>query len=164
MRILKSQSQPAQHGASRSPHSPNRSAMSPLSTASITVAALLILTTPPCQNAPIDLQQATTHRPLSQIEAACSSYLTAEMQFWAADIVQELCGMMLVQKSKEMKVRENSKRTTQLHPLLNLASQLHTRRERGLSMDAELQGPGGIQSRGFFLYRPRNGRRFLEYE
>ncbi|XP_029939419.1 neuromedin-U isoform X2 [Salarias fasciatus] len=154
MRILKSQSQPAQHGASRSPHSPNRSAMSPLSTASITVAALLILTTPPCQNAPIDLQQATTHRPLSQIEAACSSYLTAEMQFWAADIVQELCGMMLVQKSK----------TTQLHPLLNLASQLHTRRERGLSMDAELQGPGGIQSRGFFLYRPRNGRRFLEYE
>uniref|UniRef100_A0A3B4ACC3 Neuromedin U C-terminal domain-containing protein n=1 Tax=Periophthalmus magnuspinnatus TaxID=409849 RepID=A0A3B4ACC3_9GOBI len=29
---------------------------------------------------------------------------------------------------------------------------------------AELQGPGGIQSRGYFLYRPRNGRRSLEYE
>uniref|UniRef100_A0A672HLM7 Neuromedin U C-terminal domain-containing protein n=1 Tax=Salarias fasciatus TaxID=181472 RepID=A0A672HLM7_SALFA len=145
MRILKSQSQPAQHGASRSPHSPNRSAMSPLSTASITVAALLILTTPPCQS-----KFAHISPLFSLFLSACSSYLTAEMQFWVTDIVQELCGMMLVQKSK----------TTQLHPLLNLASQLHTRRERGLSMD----GPGGIQSRGFFLYRPRNGRRFLEYE
>ncbi|TNN32574.1 hypothetical protein EYF80_057266 [Liparis tanakae] len=32
------------------------------------------------------------------------------------------------------------------------------------SKRADLQGPGGIQSRGYFLYRPRNGRRSLEYE
>ncbi|CAN9500991.1 unnamed protein product [Ophioblennius macclurei] len=129
-------------------------AMSPISSASFTVAALLLLSAPPCRGAPVDLQQTATHQPLSQIEAACSSYLTADLQFWASDVLQELCGMILLHKSK----------TSELHPLLNLASQLHPRRERGLSMDAELQGPGGIQSRGFFLYRPRNGRRFLEYE
>ncbi|XP_040896499.1 neuromedin-U isoform X2 [Toxotes jaculatrix] len=72
-------------------------------------------------------------------DAVCSSYLSADLQFWASDVLGELCVLMLVQKSKELKVRENSKR-------------------------AELQGPGGIQSRGYFLYRPRNGRRSLEYE
>uniref|UniRef100_A0A668A9J1 Neuromedin U C-terminal domain-containing protein n=1 Tax=Myripristis murdjan TaxID=586833 RepID=A0A668A9J1_9TELE len=51
-----------------------------------------------------------------------------------------------------------------LHPLLQLVPQLHTRRERGVSVRADLQGPGGIQSRGYFLYRPRNGRRSLEYD
>uniref|UniRef100_A0AAQ5XBK3 Neuromedin U C-terminal domain-containing protein n=1 Tax=Amphiprion ocellaris TaxID=80972 RepID=A0AAQ5XBK3_AMPOC len=84
--------------------------------------------------------------------------------FQASDILGELCVLMLVQKSKELKVQENSKRTPRLHPLLRLISQLHTRRERELTMHAELQGPGGIQSRGYFLYRPRNGRRSLEYE
>ncbi|KAM6963033.1 neuromedin-U [Aplochiton taeniatus] len=28
----------------------------------------------------------------------------------------------------------------------------------------KFKAPGGIQSRGYFLYRPRNGRRSLEYE
>uniref|UniRef100_A0A8C6UK65 Neuromedin U C-terminal domain-containing protein n=1 Tax=Neogobius melanostomus TaxID=47308 RepID=A0A8C6UK65_9GOBI len=32
------------------------------------------------------------------------------------------------------------------------------------SLCADLQGPGGIQSRGYFLYRPRNGRRSSEYD
>ncbi|XP_035509890.1 neuromedin-U [Morone saxatilis] len=170
MRTFQSQSQAAQRGAASSPHSPHSlsssTAVSPLSTASITLAALLILTIPVCNSAPAELQQATTdqRRLLSQIDAVCSSYLSADSKFWASDVLGELCVLMLVQKSKELKVRENSKRTPLLHPLLHLVSQLHTRGERGLSMRAELQGPGGIQSRGYFLYRPRNGRRSLEYE
>ncbi|XP_070765713.1 neuromedin-U [Enoplosus armatus] len=169
MRTFQSQSQPAQRGAASSLHSLGSSAVSPLSTASITLAALLILTMstiPVCKSAPAELQQATTDQRqlLSQIDAVCSSYLSADPKFWASDVLGELCVLMLIQKSKELKGRENSKRTPLLHPLLHLASQLHTRGERGLSMRAELQGPGGIQSRGYFLYRPRNGRRSLEYE
>ncbi|KAF3691190.1 Neuromedin-U Neuromedin-U-25 [Channa argus] len=166
MRTFQSQSQPAQRGASSSLHSLSSSAMSPLSTASITFAALLILTIPVCKSSSAEFQQATTDQRqlLSQIDAVCSSYLSADMMFWASDVLGELCVLMLVQKSKELNVQENSKRTPVLHPLLHLVSQLHTRRERGNSARAKLQGPGGIQSRGYFLYRPRNGRRSLEYE
>ncbi|TKS74981.1 Neuromedin-U Neuromedin-U-25 [Collichthys lucidus] len=142
MRTFHSQSQPAQRGAASSAHRLSGcTAVSPLSTASITLAALLILTIPVCNSAPAELQQATTDQRqiLSQIDAMCSSYLSADLKFWASDLLGELCVLMLVQKSKELKVRENSKR-------------------------AEVQGPGGIQSRGYFLYRPRNGRRSLEYE
>ncbi|XP_067368336.1 neuromedin-U isoform X5 [Channa argus] len=141
MRTFQSQSQPAQRGASSSLHSLSSSAMSPLSTASITFAALLILTIPVCKSSSAEFQQATTDQRqlLSQIDAVCSSYLSADMMFWASDVLGELCVLMLVQKSKELNVQENSKR-------------------------AKLQGPGGIQSRGYFLYRPRNGRRSLEYE
>ncbi|XP_059197670.1 neuromedin-U [Centropristis striata] len=142
MRTFQSQSQAAQRGASSSLHSLHHSCkVSPLSTASVTLTALLILTIPVCKSAPAELQQATTDQRqlLSQIDAVCSSYLSADLKIWASDVLGELCVLMLVQKSKELKVRANSKR-------------------------AELQGPGGIQSRGYFLYRPRNGRRSLEYE
>ncbi|XP_029285810.1 neuromedin-U isoform X3 [Cottoperca gobio] len=137
MRTFQSQSQAAQRGASSSLHSLS-------STASIALTALLILTIPVCTSAPAELQQATTgqRQILSQIDAVCSSYLSADLKIWvsgASDVLGELCVLMLFQKSKELKVQENSKR-------------------------AEVQGPGGIQSRGYFLYRPRNGRRSLEYE
>ncbi|XP_004557206.1 neuromedin-U isoform X2 [Maylandia zebra] len=138
MRTFQSQSQ---RGAFSTLHSLSSSAMSPLRTASITFAALLILTIPVCQSAPADLQQATADQGqlLREIDAMCSSYLSEDLRFLASDVLGELCVLMLVQKSKELNVRENSKR-------------------------ADLQGPGGIQSRGYFLYRPRNGRRSLEYE
>ncbi|XP_031167448.1 neuromedin-U isoform X3 [Sander lucioperca] len=143
MRTFQSQNQPAQRGASSClpslSGSSSSSAVSPLSTASVTLTALLILTIPVCKSAPAELRQATTDQLLSQIDAVCSSYLSTDLKFWASDILGELCVLMLVQKSRELKVRENSKR-------------------------ADLQGPGGIQSRGYFLYRPRNGRRSLEYE
>ncbi|KAK2835859.1 hypothetical protein Q5P01_016343 [Channa striata] len=190
MRSVPSQSQSARRGASGSLHSlssssssSSSSAMGPASTASITFAALLILTIPVCTGGSAEFQQVTTdeRQLLSQIDDVCSSYLSADLKFWASDVLGELCVLMLVQKSKELKVQENSKRflfhysrpqsstlseetTPMLHPLLHLVSQLHTRRERGSSPRAKLQGPGGIQSRGYFLYRPRNGRRSLEYE
>ncbi|KAM4575347.1 neuromedin-U isoform 2-T2 [Fundulus diaphanus] len=169
MKTFRSQSQPEQRGALSSLSSLSSSAMSPLSTASITLAVLFILTIPACTSAPANLQQASTDQIqlLRQIDAVCSSYLSADLKYWVSetsDIIGELCILMLVQKSKELRVQEDSKRTSQLHPLLHLVSQLHPRRERGLVMSADLQGPGGIESRGYFLYRPRNGRRSLEYE
>ncbi|KAK2907589.1 hypothetical protein Q8A73_008662 [Channa argus] len=117
MRTFQSQSQPAQRGASSSLHSLSSSAMSPLSTASITFAALLILTIPVCKSSSAEFQQATTDQRqlLSQIDAVCSSYLSADMMFWASDVLGELCVLMLVQKSKELNVQENSKRTTKFY-------------------------------------------------
>uniref|UniRef100_A0A3B5LPX0 Neuromedin U C-terminal domain-containing protein n=1 Tax=Xiphophorus couchianus TaxID=32473 RepID=A0A3B5LPX0_9TELE len=143
MKTFSSQSQPEQRGALCTLHSLSGGAMSPLSTASITLAVLFILTIP----SPIILCASP------QIDAVCSSYLSADLKYWV-NVIGELCMLMLVQKSKN----------SQLHPLLHLVSQLHPRRERGLVMSAELQGPGGIESRGYFLYRPRNGKRSLEYE
>ncbi|XP_047231456.1 neuromedin-U [Girardinichthys multiradiatus] len=166
MKTFRSQSQPERRGALSSLHSLSSSAMSPLSTASITLAVLFILTIPACTSAPANLQQATTDQRelLRQIDAVCSSYLSADLKYWTSDVIGELCILMLAQKSKEVRIQDNSKRTSSLHPLLHLVSQLHPRRERGLIMSSELQGPGGIESRGYFLYRPRNGRRSLEYE
>nr|XP_033800926.1 neuromedin-U isoform X2 [Geotrypetes seraphini] len=40
-----------------------------------------------------------------------------------------------------------------LHPLLQLVPQLHERRMKRFKTDEELEGPGGIQSRGYFLFR-----------
>ncbi|KAI3369006.1 hypothetical protein L3Q82_025976, partial [Scortum barcoo] len=124
------------------------------------------------------------------IDDVCSSYLSADLKFWASDVLGELCVLMLVQKSKELKVRENSKRTTgfclvtgggKCECLSVCCRRLLVEESGGdaenydfllfelksvvfVSIQAELQGPGGIQSRGYFLYRPRNGRRSLEYE
>ncbi|XP_008405680.1 neuromedin-U isoform X2 [Poecilia reticulata] len=153
MKTFSSQSQPEQRGALCTLHSLSSGAMSPLSTASITLAVLFILTIPVSTSVPVSLQQATTDQRqlLRQIDAVCSSYLSADLKYWTSDVIGELCILMLVQKSKELRVQENSKR-------------LHPRRERGLVMSAELQGPGGIESRGYFLYRPRNGKRSLEYK
>ncbi|XP_008405681.1 neuromedin-U isoform X3 [Poecilia reticulata] len=141
MKTFSSQSQPEQRGALCTLHSLSSGAMSPLSTASITLAVLFILTIPVSTSVPVSLQQATTDQRqlLRQIDAVCSSYLSADLKYWTSDVIGELCILMLVQKSKELRVQENSKR-------------------------AELQGPGGIESRGYFLYRPRNGKRSLEYK
>ncbi|XP_054912000.1 neuromedin-U isoform X4 [Poeciliopsis prolifica] len=142
MKTFSSQSQPEQRGALCTLHSLSSGAMSPLSTASVTLAVLFILTIPASTSAPVSLQQVTTDQRqlLRQIDAVCSSYLSAGLKYWTSDVIGELCILMLVQKSKELRVQENSKR-------------LHPRRERGLVMSAELQGPGGIESRGYFLYR-----------
>ncbi|XP_037530976.1 neuromedin-U [Nematolebias whitei] len=173
--------QPARHEALSS-STMSSSTMSSSTMSPLCLTLLLILTIPGSTCAPADLQQVTPNQRqlLHQIETTCSSYLSADLQFWASDILGELCVLMLVHKSKEQSFPENNKRflfhysrphgsdlsqgSSQLHPLLHLVSQLHTRKDRGLLMRAELQGPGGIESRGYFLYRPRNGRRSLDYE
>ncbi|XP_055364332.1 neuromedin-U isoform X4 [Betta splendens] len=117
MRTFQSQSPPEQRGAPRS-------AMNP-SAAGVTLAALLILTIPVCNSGPAEFEQSTKDQKqlLSQIDAVCSSYLSADMKFWASDILGELCVLMLVQKSKELKVQENSKRFLSSTPEENEDSQ-----------------------------------------
>ncbi|XP_059923544.1 neuromedin-U [Gadus macrocephalus] len=138
---------------------------SPPSTATLTLAALLILAITSCKSAPPQVQQATIHQNLifSQLDDVCSSYLFANLPLQETDTLVELCVMMLVQKSKALKGREKNKRP-QVSGLSEglLIPQVHTRRDRGVSVHDDLQGHTGIQSRGFFLYRPRNGRRSQE--
>ncbi|XP_062306829.1 neuromedin-U isoform X2 [Osmerus eperlanus] len=142
------------------------SAMSPLSTVSITLAVLLISAIPVCTSAPVVLPRATIDQDqlLSQVDEVCSAYLSADLPFRPSDLLGEVCVLMLVQKSKELKTRDTSKRPPMLHPLLQLVPQLDKRRGKGIRLHEDLKGPAGIQSRGYFLYRPRNGRRSLEYE
>ncbi|XP_020353181.1 neuromedin-U isoform X2 [Oncorhynchus kisutch] len=145
------------------------SAMNTLSSTSLTLLVLLISANPVCKSVPIQQQRANIFQDqlLNQLEDVCSSYFSADLPFRTPDVLGELCVLILVQKSKDMKVRDNpSKRSPVMHPLLQLVPQLNTRRERGeeFVVRDDLQGPEGIQSRGYFLYRPRNGRRSLEFD
>ncbi|KAM9530184.1 neuromedin-U-like isoform 2-T2 [Salvelinus alpinus] len=167
MKTPQCQTRVSQSGSASYTSSLSTSAMNPLSSASLILLVLLISAIPICKSSPIQQQRATIdqYQLLKQLEDVCSSYLSADLPFRIPNVLGELCVLMLVQKSK--KGRDNpSKRSPVMHPLLQLVPQLHTRRERReeFVVRDHLQGPGGIQSRGYFLYRPRNGRRSLEFE
>ncbi|XP_075786519.1 neuromedin-U isoform X6 [Pelodiscus sinensis] len=85
-----------------------------------------------------------------------------DSQLWheASNALEELCFMVMgfLQKPQNLEEKDNTKRSSVLHPLLQLVPQLHERRLKRYKADEELQGLGGIQSRGYFLFRPRNGR------
>ncbi|XP_066533906.1 neuromedin-U isoform X3 [Hoplias malabaricus] len=119
------------------------SALSSVHSASLTLVVLLLLSALPlCAGAPVFLNPSTVQHEqlLNQIDNACSSYLSAERPLRTFDIRRDFCSLMLgvLQKSQDMADREPSKREY-------------------------LQGPRAIQSRGYFSYRPRNGRRSTEY-
>nr|XP_055043260.1 neuromedin-U isoform X4 [Misgurnus anguillicaudatus] len=106
------------------------------------LALLFISLIPITRSAPVLLNQSSIEHDqlLTQITTLCSIYLAADQSFRTSDVLGNLCFLMLgsLQKSKEITARETSKRE-------------------------DLQTPGRIQSRGYFLYRPRNGRRSAEY-
>ncbi|KAM9435819.1 neuromedin-U isoform 2-T2 [Clarias gariepinus] len=134
--------------------------MSPSHSTSLALALLLISAVTPCTGAAVFLDPSTTENDklLNQIDNACSSLLTEERPLGTLDTLWDLCDLIqgLLQKSKELAPRETSKRSTVFHPLLQLIPQLHSRRRRRV---VPHETPRTIQSRGYFLYRPRNGRR-----
>ncbi|XP_051732385.1 neuromedin-U isoform X2 [Ctenopharyngodon idella] len=144
-----------------------QSAMSPAHNYTLMLAVLFISFIPITTSAPVLLNPSSIDHEqlLTQITDLCSFYLSADPSFRTSDILEDLCFLMLgsLQKSKEITARETSKRSTVLHPLLELIPQLARRRSRRMKLNDDLQGPGRIQSRGHFLYRPRNGRRSAEY-
>ncbi|XP_016109463.1 neuromedin-U isoform X3 [Sinocyclocheilus grahami] len=119
-----------------------QSAMSPAHNSALMLGVLFISFIPITTSAPVLLNPSSIEHEqlLTQITDLCSFYLSADPSFRTSDVLEDLCFLMLgsVQKSKEITARETSKRD-------------------------DLQGPGRIQSRGYFLYRPRNGRRSDEY-
>ncbi|KAJ8280083.1 hypothetical protein COCON_G00071490 [Conger conger] len=145
-----------------------------------TLAVLLITAVSVCRSAPVVLEGPAVRQELQirrQINHVCSSLLSLQQRPQVPDSLEELCFLVMggMRKSQGLKVREDSKRflfhytkpqgpapadltSSVLHPLLQLVPQLHVRRLKRFIADDDLQGPGGIQSRGYFLYRPRNGR------
>ncbi|XP_042603219.1 neuromedin-U-like isoform X2 [Cyprinus carpio] len=144
----------------------SQSAMSPAHSAAL-MLGVLISFIPITTSAPVLLNPSSIEHEqlLTQITDLCSFYLSADPSFRTSDVLEDLCFLMLgsLQKTEEITAREISKRSTVLHPLLELIPQLARRRSRRMKLNADLQGPGRIQSRGYFIYRPRNGRRSDEY-
>ncbi|XP_062991177.1 neuromedin-U [Elgaria multicarinata webbii] len=141
---------------------------------------LLTLWVSSCKGAPMasHLQGEQDLQLWNEIDDVCSTYLVRDSPPQPSKTLEDLCFMVLelLQKSQELDEKDNTKRylfhyskthdtgnsnvlSSVLHPLLQLIPQLHERRLKRYKMDEELQIPGGIQSRGYFIFRPRNGRR-----
>uniref|UniRef100_A0A673M1Q4 Neuromedin-U-like n=1 Tax=Sinocyclocheilus rhinocerous TaxID=307959 RepID=A0A673M1Q4_9TELE len=109
-----------------------QSAMSPAHNSALMLGVLFISFIPITTSAPVLLNPSSIEHEqlLTQITDLCSFYLSADPSFRTSDVLEDLCFLMLgsLQKSKVNIIRD------------------------------DLQGPGRIQSRGYFLYRPRNGR------
>ncbi|XP_037684870.1 neuromedin-U [Choloepus didactylus] len=114
----------------------------------------------------------------NEIDDACSSFLSINSQPQASSALEELCFMIMgiLPKPQELDEKDNTKRflfhysktqklgnsnvvSSVVHPLLQLIPQLHERRMKRFKVDEEFQGPVVSRSRGYFLFRPRNGRR-----
>ncbi|XP_048109137.1 neuromedin-U isoform X2 [Alosa alosa] len=153
------------------------STMSPPNSAILTLAvAFLLSTIPLCKSAPV-LQQRPTidyDQLVNQVDDICTSFFSEDFPFRAREMLGEVCVLMLgaLQKAQDLTPRDNSKRflfhyaksggdEIQNEMLVSaMPSKKQVRRATALD---DVKGPGGIQSRGYFLYRPRNGRRSAEY-
>ncbi|PNI82480.1 NMU isoform 1 [Pan troglodytes] len=103
-----------------------------------------------------------------------------QLQLWneASNALEEFCFMIMgmLPKPQEQDEKDNTKRflfhysktqklgksnvvSSVVHPLLQLVPHLHERRMKRFRVDEEFQSPFASQSRGYFLFRPRNGRR-----
>ncbi|XP_071599607.1 neuromedin-U isoform X2 [Heliangelus exortis] len=121
-----------------------------------------------CKGAPMPSQPLEADENLQlwkEIDDACSAYLSTETQPQASSTLEELCFLVMgfLQEPQGLDEKDNAKRSSVLHPLLQLLPQLHERRLKRYKVDEELQGPRGIKSRGYFFYRPRNGRRSVDF-
>ncbi|CAI5783941.1 neuromedin-U isoform X1 [Podarcis lilfordi] len=134
-----------------------------------------------CQGAPMAphvLQGEPDLQLSNEIDDVCSTYMVRDSPSQSSNTLEELCYMILelLHKAQESDEKDNTKRflfhyskthdtgnsdilSSVLHPLLQLVPQLHERRLKRYKADEELRIPGGIQSRGYFIFRPRNGRR-----
>ncbi|KAM9381603.1 neuromedin-U [Phaethornis superciliosus] len=138
-----------------------------------------------CKGAPMPSQPLEADDNLQlwkEIDDACSAYLSTDSQTRAPSTLEELCFLVMgfLQEPQGLDEKDNTKRflfhyskthdsgnsdvrPSVLHPLLQLVPQLNERRLKRYKADEELPGPRGIKSRGYFFYRPRNGRRSVDF-
>ncbi|XP_072107930.1 neuromedin-U [Mobula birostris] len=110
-----------------------------------------------------------------ELDDLCSSFLSDNRQQQPSTTFEELCYMAWTILQQDSEDKGESKRflfhyskthdsgnsdfmSSVLHPLLQLVPELHLRRMKKGRGDDEYQGLGLIPSRGYFLFRPRNGR------
>ncbi|ERE90741.1 neuromedin-U [Cricetulus griseus] len=132
-----------------------------------------------CRGAPVSPQRIRSEQELqlwNKVHDACSSFLSSDSQPQGSTALREFCRLVTesLQKPLEQNEKHNTKRflfhyskteksgnsnivSSVVHPLLQLVPQLHERRMKRFK--EELQSPFAGQSRGYFLFRPRNGKR-----
>ncbi|XP_065592196.1 neuromedin-U [Cyrtonyx montezumae] len=138
-----------------------------------------------CKGAPMPSQALEAEQELQlwkEIDDACSAYRSTDSQPQVSSTLEEICFwvMEFLQKPQNLNEKDNTKRflfhyskthdsgnsdirSSVLHPLLQLVPQLNERRLKRYKVDEDLQGAGGIQSRGYFFFRPRNGKRSVDF-
>ncbi|XP_035179582.1 neuromedin-U isoform X1 [Oxyura jamaicensis] len=138
-----------------------------------------------CKGAPMPSQALEADQDSQlwkEIDDACSTYLSTDSQPQVSSTLEELCFLVMgfLQKPQGLDEKDNTKRflfhyskthdsgnsdimSSVLHPLLQLVPQLNERRLKRHKVDEDLQGTGGIQSRGYFFFRPRNGKRSVDF-
>ena len=154
-------------------------------TASPLLSLLLLLAccADACKGVPISPQRLQPEQELqlwNEIHEACASFLSIDSRPQASVALRELCRivMEISQKPQEQSEKDNTKRflfhysktqklgnsnvvSSVVHPLLQLVPQLHERRMKRFK--AEYQSPSVGQSKGYFLFRPRNGKRSTSF-
>uniref|UniRef100_A0A2K6Q3K1 Neuromedin U n=1 Tax=Rhinopithecus roxellana TaxID=61622 RepID=A0A2K6Q3K1_RHIRO len=139
----------------RTASSPRRSPPGQVAAASpLLLLLLLACCAGACGGAPIapqGLQPAQQLQLWNEIDDACSSFLSIDSQPQASNALEELCFVIMGMLPKPQ--------SSVVHPLLQLVPHLHERRMKRFRVDEEFQNPFASQSRGYFLFRPRNGRR-----
>ncbi|KAM6073327.1 neuromedin-U isoform 2-T2 [Theristicus caerulescens] len=118
-----------------------------------------------CKGAPMPTQALKADQDLQlwkEIDDACSAYLSTDSQPQGSD-EKDNTKRFLFHYSKTHDSGNPDITSSVLHPLLQLVPQLNERRLKRYKVDEALQGPGAIQSRGYFFYRPRNGRRSVDF-
>ncbi|XP_052591165.1 neuromedin-U isoform X2 [Peromyscus californicus insignis] len=135
------------------------------------LSLLLLLACLPdaCRGAPISPQRLQPEQELqlwNKVHEACSSFLSTDPRSQASPPLRELCRAVteslqkpqfLFHYSKTEKSGNSNIVSSIVHPLLQLVPQLHERRMKRFK--EEFQSPFAGQSRGYFLFRPRNGKR-----
>ncbi|XP_030348969.1 neuromedin-U isoform X2 [Strigops habroptila] len=111
--------------------------------AALLLLLLLAASMSACKGAPMPSQALNADEDLQlwkEIDDACSAYLSPDSQPQVSSTLEELCFLIMgfLQKQQGLDEKDNTKRE-------------------------ELHGPGGFQSRGYFFYRPRNGRRSVDF-
>ncbi|XP_068042858.1 neuromedin-U isoform X4 [Anomalospiza imberbis] len=103
-----------------------------------------------CKGAPMPSQALESDEDLQllkEIDDACSAFLSTDSQPQVSSTLEELCFLIMGFLQKPQFLFHYSK----------------THDSGNSDIMEELQGPGVIQSRGYFFYRPRNGRRSVGF-
>ncbi|XP_041909592.1 neuromedin-U isoform X6 [Corvus kubaryi] len=113
-----------------------------------------------CKGAPMPSQALESDEDLQllkEIDDACSAYLSTDSQPRVSSTLEELCFLVMgfLQKPQGLDEKDNTKR------FLFHYSKTHDSGNSDIM--EELEGPRVIQSRGYFFYRPRNGKRSVDF-
>nr|XP_039324240.1 neuromedin-U isoform X3 [Saimiri boliviensis boliviensis] len=113
-----------------------------------------------CRGAPILPQGLQPEQQLqlwNEIDDACSSFLSIDAQPQASSALEELCFVIMgmLPKPQEQDEKDNAKRF--------LFHYSKTQKLGDSNVVEEFQSPFASQSQGYFLFRPRNGRRSARF-